>query len=266
MKKFIFSVALAALAIGATSCLGDTPDSTFTANADTYNFVEAIDGKQDPVLTKGGTVLEANFSKATIETYVKAVMPDMSISFQTGTLPLKVGQQSYEFSVASAGTSATDIHGYFTPNPGLLFTTYVVDDTYNVYSTADYIYNFATLKVHENESPASEISYTTKEVAFMVVPDCEKNTASFQMKNFRLAPAGIISVVTFEDIPFTLAKGGLINVVEENTKMNKEENSEFVVKDLNLTVNAKACKASATFIMAGKFVELAGDIFMPVAN
>lgn len=264
MKKVFTMALMAALMLGMTSCINGEEDTIVTSSVYMYNSVEDIETSTPNETLKQSLVgLEVNYTKGTIDIDASAfVAPGVQVKFKTGTIQMTTNTNGFSFSAASlpaTGATVKNFNGFFDPTVGMLRYEFTVNDSYRVYSTAAYAYNFSVMNVYD--APGGELLYTTDEVAFGFIPKNDENKCTFVMNKFRLDDnSKVLPTLSFDGPTYVTTVGAGLNIKGDNLK-NSEGYTGFDIKDLNALAWNKALAGQATFFIDGKYVEIQGTMF-----
>lgn len=269
MKKVLSTALMAALMLGMTSCFGNGDEDITRATIDMYNLVSDInDDNAEAVLSKGVTAFEVNYSKQTISANVQASLyGGLPVSFATGILPMKISSNSYVYnlsSVASTGMLVSDFAGALEPNVGMMYNEYVVNSSYKVHSTASYAYNFVEMNVYTADK--SKLLYTTDEVAFGFIPECDKEkNVKFVLSGFRAEESSeVISSLSYEKLKYEMTNQGFTVTGEGN---NTQGYGSLNVTNVKGEVFEFGKSGKVSFNMGSKYyVEIVGTMFYVPKN
>lgn len=274
MKKFLSLALGTAMTLGATSCLNNgEPDNILTESIDMYNFVVSEDG-EEPTFSQSLSNFVFDFNKRNVTANVRVAGGDVKTSFNTEALDLKEGVYSYVFSskpIVTMGQSITSLEGNYLPNAynpqyDILKMTYVVNDSYKVYSNSLFFYNFVRTRSFTQTVDDLQFKDEIEDVLFRFDFDCDKKLAGLIIYNFCKSPGSMRVNLHYTDFPYKITSDGHIVIETVESSANKESSTGYDISKFSATIDVVENEAEMAFTLDDKVYKVIGHLFAPIGN
>ncbi len=260
MRKLVTPVLFTALLLASASCSKEN-DNITSGQMDMYHMIEAKDHPDQVLFTTSPFYYDINYTKKLIKASAKVKLTDTyTATFATGDMAMTISDSGYSFGcpvIKNDGSAEVkNLNGLYDSRMGAIAIDYVLNNEYNVYSVAAFVYEFTGTTI----TGGGKEAYSTKSMGFVVRPNPATGKAVLTLGRFRLQESSSPRVLSYESIPFTVGAGSVITAKAASVE-NSEKMTGCDIKNLDLMITDHGRKAFLEFDMEGQHVKMEGNMF-----